>query len=326
MIARRRLGPHGPHVRPIVLGTFGMGGWWWGGADPDEAVRAMQASFDEGVDAVDTAPVYGFGRAEELVGRALQGRRDDVVVCTKFGIDWQGERGTFYFEAADTDGRRYQIHKYCPPERIAEECEASLRRLGVDVIDLYQLHWPDPHVPPEDVMGACARLRDQGKIRAIGVSNCPVEWMARALEAGPLTCHQPKWSWLFRKQEPAIAWAAEHGLGSLTYSALEQGLLSGKLKPHQRWAPGDHRNRRAAFSARGIAKVNALLDRIRPIAHDRGCTVAQLVLASTLQVPGVTAAIVGARTVEHARDNAAAMRISLGQDEMDRIRQAFEAS
>lgn len=324
MTRRRRLGPYGPAVRPVVLGTFGIGGWWWGGADEQQAIRALQTAFDHGIDAVDTAPVYGFGRAEQIVGKAIEGR--DVAVCTKFGMAWDTGRGTTYFDTRDVDGTPHTIEKWATPERIAAECEASLRRLGVERIDLYQLHWPDPDVPPEEVMGACERLVEQGKIASVGVCNAKVGWLERALASGPLTAVQPKWSWLFpRRGDDVIPWAHGNGLGCLTYSALEQGLLTGQLDPHADRDPGDGRFERRAFAPDAIERVNATLAGLEGLAADHDASIAQLVLAATLRVPGITAAIVGARTPEHARANAEAMRIELSEPELDRVRDTFAA-
>ena len=192
MTAHRPLGQSELSIHPVILGTFAMGGWWWGPQDADDAKNAIQASLDAGATAIDTAPIYGFGHAEELIGASIRGRRKDALIFTKVGLRWDGE-GTFFFPTKHQGSKR----KVCfdlRPARIRQECEDSLRRLQTDVIDLYQVHWPDPATPIAESMGEMLRLREEGKIRAIGVSNYSVEQLQEAQQAlgdVPLASTQP---------------------------------------------------------------------------------------------------------------------------------------
>ncbi len=172
----RALGSSGIEVSSVGFGTWVMGGVHWGKADDTQSVAAIRAALDAGVNLIDTAPAYGWGRAEEVVGKAVRGRRDKVIIATKCGLHPMGKRILFNLK----------------PAEIRKELEASLRRLGVDTIDLYQCHWPDPDTPIEETMREMVAMRDEGKIRAIGVSNFEPPLLARALSAGPVASHQPQ--------------------------------------------------------------------------------------------------------------------------------------
>lgn len=320
----RPLGAHGPAISPIVYGAWQAGGWFWGPSDDDVQIDAMHAAFDAGVNAVDTAPVYGFGHSEEVVGRAIRGR-PDVVVLTKCGLSWSGDGGAFFFDTRDGD-RKVTIRRHAARDAILAECEQSLRRLGRDTIDVYQLHWPEPDRAPEEVMGAMETLRAQGKIRALGVSNCPPDWLDRAAAVAPLTSIQPKWSWLSRAEEAtSLAWARAHGVGAVVYSPLEMGLLTGKIQPDRVYAPGDDRPGQAWFKPEAVVRINAALDTLRPVAEAKGCTLGQLMLAATIAEPGITGALVGARDRAQALQNAAAMAVVVTDAERAQIRATLSA-
>ena len=320
----RPLGSFGPSISPIVYGAWQAGGWFWGPADDAVQIDAMHAAFDAGVNAVDTAPVYGFGHSEEVVGKAIRGR-PEIVVLTKFGLSWAGDEGAFFFDTHDGD-RPVTVRRHAAHRAIVEACEDSLRRLGRDTIDVYQLHWPEPDRAPEEVMGALETLRAQGKIRALGVSNCPPDWLARAAAVAPLTSIQPKWSWLSRAEEgTSLAWARAHGVGAVVYSPLEMGLLAGKIRPDQTYAPGDDRPGQPWFAPDAVARVNAALDTLRPLAAEKGCSLGQLMLAATIAEPGITGALVGARDRAQATDNAAAMQIAVTEPERAQIRATLAA-
>ena len=328
--ARRRLGRSGLEIAPVVFGAWAIGGWSWGGSDDDEAVRAIRASVDAGCDAIDTAPVYGFGRSERVVGRAIAGLRGRVVLATKVGLRWDDERGPLAFEARDDSGRTLRVRRNARPDSVRAEVEASLARLATDVIDLVQVHWPDPETPIAETIGALVELRREGKLREIGVSNYSVaelEEARRALGPVPLASDQPRYSLVARGIErDVLPWAREHGVGILAYSPLEQGLLTGAVGASRSFSGDDGRARRATFRAENRARVNALLDAVvRPIAARHGATPAQVVLAWTIAQPGITAAIAGARTAAQARENAGALRVALERDELAVIRAAFEA-
>lgn len=317
----RKLGPSGPDVSTVIYGAWQAGGWWWGASDDDEQVRAMHAAFDAGIDTVDTAPVYGFGHSEDVVGKAIRGR-SGIKVLTKCGLHWTGPEGAFFFDTDDGRGGKAHVRRWSG--NIERECEQSLRRLGVDAIDVLQLHWPEPGIPPEAVMDQMNRLLDAGKIKAIGVSNCSADWMRAAKARGPLTVHQPRWSWIFRAEENgSLAWSRDNDVAAIVYSPLAQGLLSGRITPETTFAPGDERAGTPAFRPEYIRQVQAINESLRGMAADKGCTLSQLALASTLEEPGITGVIVGARNAAQAVENAAAMHVHVSDDERAEIRRRF---
>jgi aryl-alcohol dehydrogenase-like predicted oxidoreductase len=319
----RKLGAHGPEISTVVYGAWQAGGWFWGESDDQEQIRAMHAAFDAGVNAIDTAPVYGMGHSEEVVGKAVAGR-PDVVVLTKCGLRWTGFEGSPFFDTTTPDGRMWHIRRYAAKGAIVAEVECSLKRLRREAIDVYQLHWPEPDRAPEEVMEAMNELLRAGKIRAIGVSNCDAAWMTAAKAVGPLTSDQPKWSWLSRREDATIAWCAENGVGTVVYSPLEMGILSGKIGRDYTFAPGDERPRSNPwFKPANLDRVQAALAPLRPIAQDKGCSLAQLMLAATIAQPGITAVLVGARNAAQSADNARAMSVSLSEAELAQIRSAF---
>ena len=197
---KRQLGGSGLDVTVIGLGCWAMGGWMWGGADEREAVAAVRTAVELGVNFVDTAPVYGHGRSEELVGEALEGLRDRVVLATKCGLVWPPRAGRHHFVGPDG----VPIYHNLEPDSVIQECESSLRRLRTDVIDVYQCHWADPGTPLDDTMPALLKLKEQGKIRAIGVSNFSADLMKGCLKHGRVDSDQPQYNMLDRSIEPEI--------------------------------------------------------------------------------------------------------------------------
>jgi len=326
---RRRLGRSELEVPAIVFGAWALGGWQWGGTDDELAVNAIRAAIDAGTNAIDTAPVYGFGHSEEIVGRAIAGRRDEVVLMSKVGLRWDDPRGTFYFKTVDQDGKPREIWRNSRPDAVMAEVEHSLRRLKTDRIDLIQVHRDDPSTPVDETMRALAKLVEQGKLRAVGVSNFTVpllEQARAALGSVPLASNQPKYSLVAREIErDVLPWCREHDVGLLVYSPLEQGLLTGKVPAQRQFPESDGRAKRGTFTPENRALVNALLERVlRPIAQGHRVSIAQVVLAWTIAQPGVTSAIAGARTREQAHENAAAGALRLAPEELAAIRIAFE--
>lgn len=320
----RPLGHTSIQVSTIAFGTWSAGGGpWWGETDENEAIRAIQVSLDAGVNLIDTAPMYGFGRAEELIGRAIRGRRDQVVIATKCGLWWQDARGSLWFEH---QGR--PIYRSLRPDTIRLELEQSLQRLGVDYIDLYQTHWPS--VPPDftpiaETMACLMELRDQGKIRAIGVSNVTPTQIEEYLAVGPVAACQPRYSMLDRRIErDLLPFCIEHHIATLVYSPLEQGLLTGRIGMDRSCSPGEYRNMIPWFRPANRRRVLDLLESWRDLCETHRCTVGQLVLAWTIAQPGVTSALVGARKVAHAEENAAAGDVSLSREELARMRRDVE--
>lgn len=326
----RRLGESSLEIPVVVFGAWAVGGWSWGGTDESEAVRAMHASIEAGANAIDTAPVYGFGLSERLVGRAIADRRGRVVLMTKLGLRWDDEQGQLWFETVDQDGVARRVHRSARPESVRHEVHASLRRLGVEHIDLMQVHWPDPATPVEDTVGALLELRAKGLVREIGLSNHGPDLMERAraaLAPVPLASSQPKYSLVARDIEREhLPWCREESTGVVVYSPLEQGLLSGKVGASRAFDSSDGRSRRATFEAANRAKVNRVVETVlRPMAEAHGATCAQVALAWVVAQPGVTAAIAGARTAAQAEENAAAGDLRLLPAELARLRSAFEA-
>ena len=326
-IEPRQLGRSDVTVSPVIFGAWAVGGWMWGGTDEAESIAAMQASIDHGVTTIDTAAIYGQGYSEELVGKAIKGRRDRVQIATKCGMRWDVAEGSDPWKTKDREGHDVVIYRNSRPEGVAYECEQSLRRLGVDAIDLYQVHQPDSSTPVEDTMAALVKLKDAGKIRAIGVSNYDVSWMKRASAVAPVASLQPPYSLIQRKIEPEILpYCREHAIGVIVYSPLERGLLAGTVPPERTFPEGDHRATHKFFTVENRKRVLASLEEIRPIAERHGVNFAQLVVNWTILEPGITAALVGARNPEQAVENAKAMTFHLADDERAAVRRAFDAT
>lgn len=322
----RPLGNFGLSASVVGLGTWVLGGGAIWGIDTDDAesVRAIHAALDLGINLLDTAPAYGWGRSEEVVGKAIRGRRDQVILATKCGLWTDDQRGSFFTEF---DGR--QMRRSLRPDTIAIEIERSLKRLGVDCIDLYQTHWPSvppDHTPIADTMACLLKLRDQGKIRAIGVCNVSVpELEENRCHAGPaLVSDQLRYSMLHRDPEADILpLCARHGLATLTYMSLEQGLLTGKVGMDRTFQPGEFRANEAWNP--WLARVNRrrvldLLQGWEDLTRKYDCTLAQLVIAWTVAQPGITHALIGGRTVAQVRENARGGELSLEDTDAARMR------
>lgn len=293
---RRKLGARGPEISVIGYGAWEAGGAAWGPNESEEVVvDAIRTGIDAGIDWIDTAEVYGDGVSEMLVGRAISGRRDDVVVASKV--------------APQPEGSGFE------PAQVRQACEKSLGRLGTDRIDLYQLHWPDTSgTPLEETWGAMIELQDAGLVRSIGVSNFDREQIERCLAIRHVDSLQPEFSMLVRDHAEVIRWCGEHGIGVITYGPLAFGLLSGAITIDTQFPPGDWRGERQEDGPfADLARSLGVVDRIRPVAERIGCTSSQLTLAWNVHQPGVTAAIAGSRNPSHVRANAAAGDIELDQ-------------
>lgn len=316
---KRNLGVSGIEASVIGLGTWAIGGWMWGGTDEAEAIRAIHAALDSGIDLIDTAPAYGFGLAEELVGRALRGRRDKAVLATKCGLVWHTRQGLHFFDSPEgrTAGEGpLHVHRCLAPPVIREEVETSLKRLKTDVIDLYQTHWQDPTTPVADSVGELMKLKEEGKIRAIGCSNATTEDLDAYRAAGVLDSDQELFSMLDRRHARANrTCCAREGIAFLAYSPLAQGLLTGAISPGRTFPDGDQRKDNPRFSEANRRQVAAMLDAFRPIAAGHGLTLAQLALAWTFSQPGCTHVLAGARSPRQAVENAAAGTARLTADE-----------
>lgn len=323
----RQLGESDIEVPAIIFGAWAIGGWFWGGADDDVAIDAIHKALDCGINCIDSAPMYGFGHSEEVVGKAIRGIREEVVIATKCGLVWDRTDGEEYFDTEFDDGAPAHIYKVLKKDSILKECDASLRRLGVDCIDLYQCHWMDSTTPPEETMEALVELKDAGKIRAIGMSNFTPEALEECLKHGPIVSHQPKFSLLDRENlDGIIKWTHERNIGTIVYSPMERGMLTGKVTMDREFGEGDHRVNQPWFKPENRARVLEVLERdIQPIADAHGATLAQIAIAWTIHAPGITSALVGARNADQVEANAKAADIELSDEERKAILSAFEA-
>jgi len=322
----RQLGTSDLQVPTVIFGAWAIGGWYWGETDDDAAVRAIHRSLDVGITAIDTAPVYGGGHSETVVGRALKDRRDRALILTKCGMRWDSEEGEYAFTSDFAGKGRVRVYKNLRPASIVAECEDSLRRLGTDYIDLYQCHWPDSTTDLDDTMEALIRLRDQGKIRAIGVSNFTPDMIETCLEKGPIASDQPRYSPMDRRIErDLVPFCIEHDVGLIVYSPIEQGLLTGKVTEDRTFDEKDERSTATWFQPQNVRKVNAMLERVKPIAEKLDATLAQTAIAWVTSAPGVTSAIVGARTDEQVDENAKAGDIVLDEATRAELTEIYES-
>ena len=298
---RQRLGREGPEVSVIGFGAWEAGGDAWGpNPSDDEAVDAMRAALDAGINWIDTAEVYGAGRSEELVARAIDGRRDEVVVATKV--------------APRPEGAGFRR------EEVRAACQASLKRLGIDRIDLYQLHWPDDEVPVEETWEAMAGLVDEGLVDHVGVSNFDRELIERCQAIRHVDSLQPHFSMLHLRNRDLIRWCGEQAIGVVTYGSLAYGLLTGAIAMETQFAADDWRSGRTGgdyyrrlFAPGKKERSLAVSQALAPIAERLGISVSQLALAWTWHQPGVTSAIAGSRNPKHVRDNAGAGDVELDE-------------
>jgi aryl-alcohol dehydrogenase-like predicted oxidoreductase len=315
------LGDSDLKVSRVIFGAWAIGGWKWGGADEDRGIAAIQRAMDVGINAIDTAPIYGFGRSESLVGRAIAGRRDELLLATKCGLRWDLAEGERFFETEDEEGNERTVYRDLRPESVLEEIERSLERLGADYVDLYQCHWPDSTTPIGETMDAMARILEAGKARAIGVSNFTPRMIDECRRHGTITSDQPLFNMLDRDvEEDVLPYCAEHGVGVICYSPLHQGLLTGEVTMDRQFNEGDQRNDKPWFQPENRRRVLAFLDKVRPIAEGHGRTLAQVAINWCLCQRGISAAIVGARRPEQVEENAGGTGWQLTGEELQQIR------
>lgn len=307
MVATTRI--PGTDLQPtrIGLGTWAIGGWMWGGTDEGQSVRTVQSAVDRGISLVDTAPVYGMGTSERFVGEALRERRrrEQVVLATKCGLNWSGT----------------QPYRDARPERIRQEIDDSLQRLQTDVIDIEQVHWPDPNVPVEETAGALKDALQAGKVRAIGVSNFSPEQLDRFRKEAPLSVVQPPYN-LFERgiENDVLPYVREQGLTTLTYGALCRGLLSGKMTADQTFEGDDLRNADPKFQAARFPQYVEAVNKLDAFAQERfGKRAIHLALAWVLAQPGVGVALWGARRPDQLDALADVDDITLTQDDLSEI-------
>ena len=317
---KRQLGRTNVQVSPIIFGAWAIGGWMWGGTDERESIAAIQASIEQGANTIDTAAIYGMGLSEEIVGKAIKGKRDKVVIATKCGMRWDSKEGSNPWVQTAPDGKQVVIRTNTKPESITYECEQSLKRLGVDVIDLYQIHWPDPGTPLEESWKAMVKLKEQGKVRAIGVSNYNIEQLRRTQAIHPVDSLQPPYSLIRRDIEAdLLPFCRENQISVLAYSPLERGLLTGKVTMDRRFKKDDHRATHPFFAPENRKVVLEALEKIKPIAEKVKGTLSQVICNCTIDIPGITSAIVGARNPAQAIENAKSADLSLTDKEREFI-------
>lgn len=328
----RPLGASGIEASAVGLGTWAIGGWMWGGTDESASIRSIHAALDNGINLIDTAPVYGFGISEEIVGQAIQDRRDSVVLATKCGLVWNNTAGDFHF-SSDKHGcvskgeGEIQVYKYLAPASIREEVENSLRRLRTDYIDLYQTHWQESTTPRSETMAMLLTLKQEGKIRAIGVSNATPEQMDEYRAVGVIDTDQESFSMIDRDPLNAdgnLPYCETNNIAFLAYSPIARGLLSGKMTADRNFGKGDHRETHPRFSLANRVHVQAMLDEMKPVADDLGLSLAQLAIAWAIHQPGGTHALVGARNQEQVESNAKAAAAELSEVTLAQIRLILE--
>ena len=322
----RKIGETDLQCSVITFGAWAIGGWRWGGNDRKDSVNAIIAGFEHGMTSIDTAPAYGQGLSEEIIAEALQQiPRDKVQILTKYGLRWDRKEGEYWFSSTSMDGSDIDLYKLSSAKNIMEECEDSLRRLKTDYIDLYQAHWPDSTTPVSETMEAMIKLKEQGKIREAGVCNYSESQMRKAEETFQLASDQVPYSMILRDiEKDLVPYCVEHKKSIIAYSPLQRGLLTGKIKSDHVFGEGDHRTGLAYFSPRNIELVNKMLDSLRPLAAEKKATLAQLVLSWTVNQPGITVALAGARNAQQALENAKACDIKLTRGEMDMINKLLQ--
>lgn len=309
----RKLGNTDLELSAITYGAFAIGGTMWGGNEQKDSIASVKASIDHGVTTLDTAPFYGFGLSEEMIGQAIQGYdRSKIQLLSKFGLVWDGSnngKGEFFFNAEE-GGKQIPVYKYASKANVIKEVEESLKRLQTDYIDLLQIHWPDQTTPIAETMEALELLLQQGKIRAAGVSNYSVDQVKEARQTLNIASNQVGYSMLNRGiEQDLVPYALDHNLGLIVYSPMERGLLTGKYFNEGKLKDNDHR--KGYFQQFDLAKVEAFLQAITPLAQDKGATLSQLVLRWTSLQPAISVVLAGSRNAEQAIANAQAMSIHL---------------
>ena len=316
--ALRTLGNSDLQLTAIGFGAWAIGGGnWefaWGPQDDNQSIAAIHRALDFGINWIDTAAIYGLGHSEEIVGKALRSTSHKPLVFTKCSMRWHEDR---------------TIYRSLKADSLAEEVENSLRRLGVETIDLYQIHWPDPVDQIEEGWETLARFKEQGKLRYIGVSNFSVQQMERAQSIAPITSLQPPYSMLRRAIEPEILpYAQAHHIGVINYSPMVSGLLTGKMTAERVAAlPDDDWRRRAVeFKEPRLSRNMRLVELLREIGSGHNVSPGVVAIAWTLHHPAITGAIVGGRSAEQVEGIAAALEFRLSEEEFGRINAFLDAN
>jgi aryl-alcohol dehydrogenase-like predicted oxidoreductase len=310
----RQLGINGPYITEIGLGTWAIGGpwsWGWGSQDAQQSIETIRRAFELGINWIDTAPVYGLGHSETVVGKAIKGYRKQIFLATKCGLAWDDRRRV-------TNNNR--------PESIKKECENSLGRLNVDHIDLYQIHWPDSKTSVEESWGAMIQLKEEGKVRYIGVSNFDVTLLQKCHEIEPVQSLQPPYSVLHKILYPEVEneilpWCKEHKVGIVAYGPLQAGLLTGSFdkKRMEQLPQDDWRHKSEFFKEPMFSKSLQFIKQIKPISDKYNKSLTELAIAWVLMNFSITSAIVGARQAKQVDKNVGGANWTLAQEDMDTI-------
>ncbi|GGF22795.1 aldo/keto reductase [Flavobacterium limi] len=321
----RKLGSSELELSTITYGAFAIGGTMWAGTVKKDAIDSIHASIDHGVTTIDTAPFYGFGLSEEMIGEAIKSHdRSKVQLLTKFGLVWDGSnngKGDYFFDA-DDNGKKVPIYKYSSKQNVIKEIEESLKRLQTDYIDLLQIHWPDITTPISETMEAVETLIQQGKIRAFGVSNYNIAQIQEAQKTVQVVSDQVAYSMLNRKiEEELIPFTVSENIGIIAYSPMERGLLTAKYFTDSKLKENDHRN--GYFGKFDLQQVKTLIEELSSLAHSKHISISQLVLRWTTLQKGISIVLAGARNAEQAISNAGAMDFDLSASELEFINQAI---
>lgn len=307
----REIGRTGIRVTPVAMGCWPIAGVTSIDVTDEQSLATLEAAVDAGINFFDTAYCYGYeGESERMMARALGHRRDNLVIATKGGIHWENRKQV-------KDGR---------PETLRRECDESLRRLNTDRVELYYLHAPDPNIPVAESAGALKELLDAGKVRSIGVSNFNVNQLEEFSAVCPISAFQPHYNMLQREiEQAALPWCRARNVSVMVYWPLMKGLLAGKLRRDHVFDPRDGRQKYPMFHGEEWQKNQDFLDQLRPIAREAGRSVAQVVINWTIQRPGITVALCGAKRPDQIRDNAESMQWSLTSKHLAQIDRAIEA-
>lgn len=297
---KRKLGQSDLKITPIIMGTWQAGKDKWVGIEDEETIKAIREGFELGITTVDTAEIYGEGHSEKIVGKALKDVRDQVVYATKVFV---------------------HSLKY---DQVIKACENSLKNLQTDYIDLYQIHWPSgswnsEKVPIEETMRALNKLKEEGKIKAIGVSNFSRPQLEEALQYGQIESLQPPYSLFWRQiEKETLPYCVEKNISILAYSSLAQGILTGKFGLDHKFAEGDHRSNHKLLQKENWQRVQIALDKLRPFAQKYECTLAHLAIAWLIAQPN-TNAIVGARNAQQVKENVKAVNVNILEEDLKKI-------
>ena len=317
-----QLGKSGLEVSVITGGAWTIGPYGnMGRLESEQAVNAIQTAFELGVTSFDTAPCYGLGYSEEVVGQAIKDLpRSEIQIMTKCGILWDEAKGALYLKNQNQNGRIVDLYKYAGKQSIIEQCEKSLKRLRTDYIDLYSIHWPDVTTPIEESMEAMNLLLQQGKIRAAGLCNHGAALLDRALKVCNIGCNKVRYSMLYREIEREIVpFCLNNDVGLSCYSVLQRGLLTGEDVPGTAWPANDNSREVALFDPKNVALIKDFLQKIGVVAQDNGMTVSQLAIHWLLDQPGISVALLTARDRDQLEHDIAVLDISLGEADKNTV-------